>query len=133
MHYAHSSHTSSTSGFQGAQPSNSFLTVIQQHESNTIRVNVLCCSNTSSTLNVNTGSFIIPTGDEYSNNFGSYIHIHRNNYGCIRLHYHHHPSSQNFYPSHHNYDGIHTCKLPDSNGNYLYENFGIYDQTWDRK
>ena len=125
--YAHSSHTSSSSG--GVQPSNSFATAEGYGVSYT-RVSIYCCTNTS---NTNNGRFVIPTGSEYSNNFGNYGHInYYNHYGCIRLRYYRYYYDY-FYPSSYNYDGIHTCKLPDSNGNYLYENFGVYDESWSSK
>ena len=124
-------HTSSSSG--GVQPSNTFATT--QRYSST-RVSVFCCSNTTST---NNGLFTIPAGYEYSSNFGSYGRITRySSYdtyaGCIQLRYYYGSYwSSSWYPSHYNYDGIHTCKLPDSNGNDLYENFGIYNPDWSSK
>ena len=123
------SQTRSYSGVQGVQPSNTFATVERNYAST--RVDVYCCSNAT---NTNSGRITIPNGYEYGSNFGSYGRITPSYTGCIQFRYYYNDLYYNsWYPSNYNYDGIHTCKLPDSNGNYLYENFGIYNEDWSSK
>ena len=126
---AYSSHTSASrlygevTGGQ-VQPSNTFASVFYSSEST--RVDLYCCTNTTDTSD---GGFRVPTGHEYSGNFGNSqvgrINLDTPYTGCIRLYYYLW-RTQGFNPSYYDLDGIHTCVLPDSNGNRLRENFAIH-------
>ena len=106
---------SSSSG-ERTQPSNSFATV---HGNSGLWL--LCCSNST---DLQVGNFTFPDGDVHAAVYDppvyiSYIH------DCIKLDYYN--GSQHTFTLSPDAVGIYTCTIPDSEGNLLQENIGIYN------
>ena len=124
VNYAFSSHVSSSTGLQGAQPSNSFAMVVGHRETLHRRFIMRCLSNS---INIHT-TLIFPTGETDSEaevgSFSSNISIRRLTSGIILRYRHDYGQVLDLG----DYEGVHTCVIPDSEGNILYKHIGIYNQ-----
>ena len=126
VHTAHSSHTSIVH-MEGAQPSNSFATIHTTTGYYT-RLSLYCFTNSSSPY---VGSFTFPNGAVRTSHVPP-AYIYRNYYhGYITLEYHN--SSRYSFTLSPDAVGIHTCTLPDSEGNLLLEHTGIYNAGFNSK
>jgi len=113
----------------GAQPNNSYAMIYNGITYYNYQFDMYCCSNTTSS----SGSITIPSGHTYSSNYW-YGRIYRysgsNTYaGCVQL--------QNYYNCYccrlqlsSSYAGIHTCNIPDDQGNELQVSIAIHNQIF---
>ena len=125
VYHAISSNTGSSYGRQGSQPNNSYAVVDTGLGSRSTRLEMYCCSNSSSS---NT-SFTFPNGYTTSSNYkNAHIAIESINSGCFVFHYH--------YNRRYNFTllkGVHTCSIPDSNGNNIDVHIGLYEEGFNSK
>lgn len=112
-------------GRQAAQPDNTFINIDSYPASNSRRVLLYCCSNSSSR---NVGSFTEPPGGTYYSSFNN-LYIERYSSGttytgCIRM------EGSRYRWDYLSYNqGMYTCNIPDSYGRTQRVNFALYSET----
>ena len=138
VEYATSSSTKVIEGVQGPQPADGYANIDRlrgssyyyRRSSSNTRLDMFCCSNTTSLG----GTLTTPNGYIRTSGYWNaqlYRYHGTDTYaGCIRLTYTY-SSGYSLYLS--SYSGIHTCIIPDSEGNNLNVNIGIYDETFSSK
>ena len=125
--HAHSTHILGPDP-RGIQPSNSFA--ISQNNAGSWGVRLSCCSNST---NSNVGSFTFPNGVVHSSDYGSWLHgtwVIEKYSDRVRLQYRNSATSGTLRPD---AIGIYTCTRPDSEGNLLQENIGLYNEGFNGK
>ena len=125
------SRSQSYSGSQAAQPENAYINVYYgaYSTSSSSRVNIYCCSNSSSSY---IGSFREPYGSTYTSNFRD-MRIERYSSssayaGCIRL-----EGYEPYYRSLNYISGIYTCNVQNRNGHTHYVNFALNNEYGKQK
>ena len=118
--YVHYSIGTGTGSTTGPQPNNSYAIVDTGRGSQSTRVSVYCCSNSSSS----NGRIVLPDGQSTAG-WHWYLRVSRSSssetYGCIQFYYSY-SYNDNFYLS--SYSGIYTCMFSSNE----VASIGLYSQ-----